>query len=240
MNIIKLKNEIEVAQKAAEIIENQIKINNFSVLGLATGSSPILTYENLIKSYKKGEISFANVKTFNLDEYKGLQPTHPQSYRYFMNEKLFNHIDINIKNTFVPEGVNNVNPEAYDQLIKDKGGIDLQLLGLGVNGHIGFNEPGTSFDSLTSEVDLAKETIEVNSKKFFNGDLSEVPTKAYSMGLKSIMNSKKILLIATGSSKAEAIHALVNSEISENWPCTVLRNHNNVTIVIDEEAGKLI
>ncbi|AVN64037.1 glucosamine-6-phosphate deaminase [Mesoplasma florum] len=240
MNIIKLANEVEVAKKAAEIIEEEVKQNRNAVLGLATGSSPILTYQNLIKAFKANEVSFSDVKTFNLDEYEGLQPTHPQSYRYFMNDQLFNHIDIKIENTYVPEGINNVRPESYDELIKENGGIDLQLLGLGVNGHVGFNEPGTSFESLTSEVDLAQETIEVNAKKFFNGDLSEVPTKAYSMGLKSIMNAKKILLIATGESKAEAINALLNATISEDWPCTILRNHKDVTIIVDSEAGKLI
>ncbi|QHX36401.1 glucosamine-6-phosphate deaminase [Spiroplasma sp. BIUS-1] len=240
MKIIKVMNNGEAGKVVSDLILDEIKNNSKAVLGLATGSSPITTYENIIKKTKDQSIDWSEVTTFNLDEYKGLESDHEQSYRYFMNDKLFNHINIKKVNTFVPSGMIDSNEEAvkYDQLISDHNGIDLQLLGLGINGHVGFNEPGSDFEGLTSIVDLTKSTIEANSR-FFEKE-SDVPTQAISMGLKSIMNAKKIVLIATGESKALAVKNLVEGPISKEWPCSALLNHPNVTIVIDQEAGKLL
>ncbi|WP_338971779.1 glucosamine-6-phosphate deaminase [Spiroplasma endosymbiont of Panorpa germanica] len=238
MKVIKVLNNKEVGKMTAEFILENIHSNPNIVLGLATGSTPESTYEYLIEDFKKNKTDWSKVKTFNLDEYVGLEPTHKKSYRYFMDEKLFTKVNINIKNTHVPNGINNKSPEAYDKLIAENGGIDLQLLGIGTNGHIGFNEPGTSFDSMTSIVDLAQETIDVNSRFF--ASIDEVPKQAISMGLNSIMSAKKIVLIAIGKNKAEAIKQLVNGNISINWPCTVLKNHKDVTVIVDEEAASLI
>ncbi|AGY41759.1 Glucosamine-6-phosphate deaminase [Mesoplasma florum W37] len=235
MKVIKLKNEEQVGHEASQIVIKKIKEKNNIVLGLATGSTPIPLYNNLINSYNQGEVDFTLVKTFNLDEYKGLEPTHSQSYRYFMNDKLFNHINIDLNNTHVPSGINVENPSEYDSLISKNGGVDLQILGLGINGHIGFNEPYTDFESLTSEVKLTESTIKANSRLFANID--EVPKKAISMGLKSIMNAKEIILLATGKNKSEAIKHLVEGEISVEWPCTILQQHSNVIVIVDEEAA---
>ncbi|WP_338985344.1 glucosamine-6-phosphate deaminase [Spiroplasma endosymbiont of Diplazon laetatorius] len=240
MKIIRVKDNNEAGKIVSDLILNEVKENNKVVLGLATGSSPITTYENIISKTKEQNIDWSEVKTFNLDEYKGLEASHNQSYRYFMNDKLFDHININKENTFVPSGMIETNEEAnkYDNLIAQHGGIDLQLLGLGINGHVGFNEPGSDFEGLTSIVNLTKSTIEANSRFFENE--SDVPTQAISMGLKSIMNAKKIVLIATGESKAEAVKNLVEGPISSEWPCSVLLNHKDVTVVIDGEAAKLL
>ncbi|WP_027062918.1 glucosamine-6-phosphate deaminase [Mesoplasma seiffertii] len=238
MNIIIVKDNQEAGEIAAEMIAEKISKNPKLVLGLATGSTPVSTYETLIKMYKNKKVDFSQVKSFNLDEYKDLQPTHEQSYRYFMNTKLFDHININHNWTFVPSGTDTKNPETYDLEIEKAGGIDLQLLGLGVNGHIGFNEPGTKFDSKTAVVDLTPSTIQINAR-FFDSP-AEVPTQAVSMGLASIMNSKEIILIATGANKAEAIYHLVHGKVSEQWPCSILQNHENVTIIVDQEAAKLL
>ncbi|ATZ21888.1 glucosamine-6-phosphate deaminase [Mesoplasma tabanidae] len=235
MKIIRLKNEEQVGLEASKIVINEINKKNNIVLGLATGSTPIPLYNNLIKFYNEGKVNFASVKTFNLDEYKGLKPTHIQSYRYFMNEKLFKHINIDLNNTHVPNGIDVENPSKYDLLINENGGIDLQILGLGVNGHIGFNEPNTDFNSLTSEVNLTESTIKANSRLF--ASIDEVPKKAISMGLKSIMNAKKIVLLATGKNKAKAIQQLIEGKLSVDWPCTILQEHSNVIVIIDEQAA---
>ncbi|WP_342275536.1 glucosamine-6-phosphate deaminase [Spiroplasma endosymbiont of Cantharis lateralis] len=240
MKIIKISDNNEAGKIVSDLILNEVKSNSKIVLGLATGSSPITTYENIIVKSKELNIDWSKVTTFNLDEYKGLSSQHSQSYRYFMNNKLFDHINIDQKNTFVPSGMIETNNEAqkYDELISQKGGIDLQLLGLGINGHVGFNEPGSDFEGLTSIVKLTKSTIEANSRFFENEN--DVPTQAISMGLKSIMNAKKIILIATGSAKAEAVKNLVEGPISKDWPCSILLNHKDVTVVIDNEAARLL
>ncbi|AUB31213.1 glucosamine-6-phosphate deaminase [Spiroplasma floricola] len=240
MKIIKVTDNKEAGKVVSDLILKEVKSKSNIVLGLATGSSPITTYENIISKSKEENIDWSNVTTFNLDEYKGLESTHNQSYRYFMNDKLFNHINIKMENTFVPSGMINSNEEAqkYDELILKHGGIDLQLLGLGINGHVGFNEPGSDFEGLTSIVDLTKSTIEANSR-FFDNE-KDVPTKAISMGLKSIMNAKKIILIATGEAKALAVKNLIEGPISKDWPCSVLLNHSDITVVIDNEASKLL
>ncbi|WP_434324150.1 glucosamine-6-phosphate deaminase [Mycoplasma capricolum] len=235
MKVIILENQDQVASKAAQIIKDQIKAKPNCVLGLATGSTPIKTYEKLIKMYQENQISFKDVTSFNLDEYKDIDPTNKQSYHYFMQHQLFNFIDINKNNCYIPNANLYENPKLYDQQIKNANGIDLQLLGLGVNGHIGFNEPNTDFDSLTQILDLTDSTIKANSR-FFDS-IDKVPTKAISMGLKSIMNAKKILLLATGINKSEAVYHLIEGEITITWPCSILQQHNDVTVIIDKSAA---
>ncbi|WP_434328557.1 glucosamine-6-phosphate deaminase [Mycoplasma capricolum subsp. capricolum] len=235
MKVIILENQDQVANKAAQIIKDQIKAKPNCVLGLATGSTPIKTYEKLIKMYQENQISFKDVTSFNLDEYKDIDPTNKQSYHYFMQHQLFDFIDINKNNCYIPNANLYENPKLYDQQIKNANGIDLQLLGLGVNGHIGFNEPNTDFDSLTQIVDLTDSTIKANSR-FFDS-IDKVPTKAISMGLKSIMNAKKILLLATGINKSEAVYHLIEGEITTSWPCSILQQHNDVTVITDKSAA---
>ena len=234
MKIVYLEKS-QIEKEIANVFIKKVKENPSCVLGLATGSSPLGIYRNIINAVKAGEVSFKDVTTFNLDEYLGLEGTHDQSYRYFMNVNLFDHIDINKANTNVPSGFVKDDAEAalYDEAIAAKGGIDIQLLGLGSDGHIAFNEPGTPFDALTHIAELTEQTITDNAR-FFES-IEDVPTKACTMGLKSIMNAKKIVLIATGKSKAEAVNQLINGEISEAWPCTILRNHPNVVIYVDKE-----
>ena len=225
----------QIEREIANVFISKVKENPSCVLGLATGSSPVGIYKNIIAAVQAGEVSFKDVTTFNLDEYLGLEGTHDQSYRYFMNVNLFDHIDINKANTNVPSGFVKDDAEAslYDEAIANKGGIDIQLLGLGSDGHIAFNEPGTPFDTLTHIAELTEQTISDNSR-FFES-IEDVPTKACTMGLKSIMNAKKIILIATGKSKKMAVEQLISGEINEAWPCTILRNHPDVVIYVDKE-----
>ena len=228
---------------SALIAEEFIKVINKkpnAVLGLATGTSPLQVYADLAKANKEGRVTFKGVATFNLDEYIGLEGTHNQSYRYFMNENLFNHIDINKERTHVLKGTGDYLTYAnqYDKLIEEFGGIDIQILGIGSDGHIAFNEPGTPFDSLTHVAELAESTIVDNSRLF--NDISEVPTKAVTMGLKSIMNARKIVLIATGKNKAKAIYNLLKGPKTEEVPCSILQDHKDCTIYCDEEAYSLV
>ena len=231
--------EKEISEKIAEEFIKQVNAKPNSVLGLATGTSPLGVYADLVKANKEGKVSFKDVVTFNLDEYIGLEGTHVQSYRYFMNKNLFDQIDINKDNTHVLKGVGDYEDYAskYDALIASFGGIDLQILGIGSDGHIAFNEPGTSFDSLTHVAELAESTIVDNSRLF--NDISEVPTMAVTMGLKSIMNAKKIVLIATGPNKAKAIKNLLRGDKSEEVPCSILQDHPDCTIYVDKEAYRL-
>ena len=232
-------NNEKISALIAEEFIKQVNEKPNCVLGLATGTSPLKVYANMVQACKEGRVSFKDVKTFNLDEYIGLEGTHNQSYRYFMNDNLFNHIDINKENTHVLLGVGDYLAYAnnYDNLIKQAGGIDLQILGIGSDGHIAFNEPGTSFDSLTHVAELAESTIVDNSRLF--NDISEVPTKAVTMGLKSIMNAKKIVLIATGKNKAKAIKNLLRGDKTEEVPCSILQDHPDCTIYVDEDAYHL-
>ena len=228
---------------SALIAEEFIKVINAKpncVLGLATGTSPLQVYANLIKANKEGRVTFRNVTTFNLDEYIGLEGTHVQSYRYFMNDNLFNHIDIDKERTHVLKGTGDYLAYAkeYDNLIAKAGGIDIQILGIGSDGHIAFNEPGASFDSLTHVETLAESTIVDNSRLF--NDISEVPTKAVTMGLRSIMNARKIVLIATGKNKAQAIYNLLKGPKTEEVPCSILQDHPDCTIYVDEAAYSLV
>ena len=239
MKVIVGNNE-QISKLIAEEFVKQVNEKPNSVLGLATGTSPLKVYANMIKAYKNGKVSYKDVVTFNLDEYIGLEGTHNQSYRYFMNDNLFDHIDIDKNNTHVLLGVGDYLAYAnqYDELIKQAGGIDLQILGIGSDGHIAFNEPGTPFDSLTHVAELAESTIKDNSRLF--NDISEVPTKAVTMGLKSIMNAKRIVLIATGKNKAQAIYNLLKGKMTEEVPCSILQKHPDCTIYVDEEAYSLV
>ena len=239
MKIVVGNNEY-ISNLIAEEFIKQVNAKPNSVLGLATGTSPLLVYANLVKANKERRVSFKDVKTFNLDEYIGLDGTHNQSYRYFMNDNLFNHIDINKDNTHVLKGVGDYvsNAKEYDNLIAKEGGIDLQILGLGSDGHIAFNEPGTSFDSLTHIAKLTESTIKDNSRLF--NDISEVPTKAMTMGLKSIMNAKRIVLIATGKNKAKAVRDMLRGPINESCPASILQKHPDVTVYVDDDAFELV
>ena len=240
MKVIVVENYQQIGQLGAQIIAGVIKNNPNAVLGLATGTSPIGIYQNLVEMCQKGEISFANVKTVNLDEYVGLDGTHPQSYRYFMNDNLFNHVDIDKANTFVPNGVaENLQEECtrYTTLVNNLV-QDIQLLGIGSNGHIAFNEPGTPFDSTTHVVNLTENTIKDNSRLF--EDISQVPTKALTMGIANIMNAKRILIVANGKNKAQAVYDMVKGQVNKTCPASVLQNHPDVTVIVDKDAASLL
>lgn len=240
MEIFKVKDYEQVSDKAAAIvIREMIKKPNI-ILGLATGTSPIGIYQRLIEAYKKQIISFQDVKTYNLDEYVGIDNDHPQSYYYFMNEQLFKHVDINIKNINIPSGdINQIEELAKEYNKKLYGNQrDLQLLGIGSNGHIGFNEPGSELGNETFVVELDKQT-RIDNSRFF-GSLDEVPTHAITMGIKNIMYSKHILLIATGESKAQAIYDMVYGPVDESVPASILQLHPNCTVIVDEDAAKLL
>ena len=231
----------ELSKAAAEEFAKVIKEKPNAVLGLATGGSPVGMYKELIKMYEKNELDFSKVTTVNLDEYIGLNPEHNQSYRHFMNENLFNHININIANTFVPNGLaDNLEVECkeYDKKIMELGGIDIQLLGVGNNGHIAFNEPDEQLSAGTHVISLTENTIEANSRFFEN--INDVPKKAITMGLGGIMKAKKIILIASGESKAEAIKDLFSGKITTDNPASMLQMHRDVTVIVDKEAAKLI
>lgn len=234
MNLVVLeKNQID--EVVASLFIDTINNKPNCVLGLATGSSPVGIYKNLVKAYQEKKVSFKDVTTFNLDEYIGLEETHHQSYRYFMNDNLFNHIDIDKNKTHVPNGTNyEYDVENYDKEIEANGGIDLQILGIGSNGHIAFNEPGTPFDSLTHVVDLKESTIKDNSR-FFNS-IDEVPKKSITMGLTSIIRAKKIVIIITGENKKEVLARLLTGKISEDLPASILHKHPDVTIYADYKA----
>ncbi|MCL2093569.1 MAG: glucosamine-6-phosphate deaminase [Treponema sp.] len=210
------------------------------VLGLPTGSTPLGVYRALVSAYNEGKISFAHVLTFNMDEYLGLPGDHPQSYRYFMEESLFRHVDISPGNTHVPNGMA-VEPlkecAAYEEAIKNAGGMELILGGVGANGHIAFNEPGSSFGSRTRVEVLANETIMSNAK-FFDGELSEVPTRAITMGIGTVMEAREIIILASGQQKARAIQEAVEGPLNHHCPLSVLQMHQNATIVCDEEAAQ--
>lgn len=237
MVIYKVKNYEEMSRKAASLIAAQVIAKPDSILGLATGSSPVGTYQNLIKAYENGDLDFSNVKSINLDEYKGLSPENDQSYRYFMNTNLFDHINIDKSNTHVPNGLE---PDAdkacaeYNEIIAQSGGIDLQLLGLGPNGHIGFNEPDSVFIAGTHCVDLTESTIEANKRFFESAD--DVPRQAYTMGIQNIMSAKKIVVVVSGANKAESLAKAVNGPIDPQVPASILQLHNDVVIVADEAA----
>lgn len=237
MRIYKAIDYNDLSRKAANIISAQIIIKPNCVLGLATGSSPIGTYKQLIEWFNKGDLNFEEVKSINLDEYKGLGPDDTQSYSYFMQSNFFDYINIKSDNTFIPNGLeqnSEIECKRYNDVIKSCGGIDLQLLGIGCNGHIGFNEPDTAFDKETHCVTLSENTIKANAR-FFNS-VDDVPKQAYSMGIKNIMQAKHILLIASGENKAVALYNAILGPITPIVPASILQLHNNVTIVADTAA----
>lgn len=238
MRIIIVKDYDELSKKAANILASQITLKPNSVLGLATGSTPVGTYSELVRIYNEGDINFNEVVTFNLDEYYGLDKENPQSYYYFMMENLFKHVNININNIHIPDGrAKDIGKECieYENKIKHAGGIDLQLLGIGRNGHIGFNEPDVKFEAQTHLVTLDEDTIEANSRFF--SSMEEVPREAISMGIKTIMHSRKIVLLASGEEKAETINNMINGKITPELPASVLQLHPDVVILLDEKAA---
>lgn len=241
MKIYKAKDYNDMSRKAANILSAQVIMKPDAVLGLATGSTPLGTYSQLIEWCKKGDIDFSNVTTVNLDEYKGLPRDNPQSYYRFMCENFFDHINIDKKNVNVPDGTqenSEIECERYNNVIRSVGGIDMQLLGIGDNGHIGFNEPGCAFETETHCVKLTESTINANSRFFESID--EVPKEAYTMGIKSIMQAKKILLIASGENKAKALSEAICGPVTPQNQASILQLHNDVTIVADEAALSLV
>lgn len=237
MVICRAKDYDDLSRKAANIIGAQIIMKPDCVLGLATGSSPVGTYKELVARYESGELDFSQVSSINLDEYRGLAPDNDQSYRYFMNTNLFDHVNIDKSRTSVPDGLE---PDAekacsdYDKIIEAAGGADLQLLGLGHNGHIGFNEPADEFVRDTQCVDLTESTIEAN-KRFFASE-ADVPRQAYTMGIRGIMLAKKIVVVVSGEDKAEILKKVVCGPVTPQVPASILQLHPDVTIVADEAA----
>lgn len=241
IKLIKARNYEDASKKAANILSAQVILKPNSVLGLATGSTPIGIYNKLVDWYQKGDLDFSKVQTVNLDEYCGLTKDNDQSYYYFMNHHLFQHININKSNTHFPNGMEEdaqKECERYNQVLDDMCGIDMQLLGLGNNGHIGFNEPNDSFEKETHQVTLADETIKANSRFFKT--LEEVPTKAYTMGIGNIMKAKKIVMVVCGENKADILKDVLSKPVTPLIPATILQFHPDVTIVADEEALSLL
>lgn len=241
MKIYRAKDYKDMSRKAAGIISAQVIMKPDCVLGLATGSTPIGTYKELIEGYRRGDLDFSGVKSVNLDEYKGLPKDHGQSYYYFMYENFFKDINIDLSNTNIPNGMEPDSEKEcarYDQVIEGLGGVDLQLLGLGHNGHIGFNEPAEAFAKTTHCVDLTKSTIEANKRFFSSAD--EVPRQAYTMGVKTIMQARKILLLVSGADKAQILKEAVCGAITPAVPASVLQMHGDVIVVADEAALSLM
>ncbi len=235
MKFITVDSYEKLSRDAANIISAQVILKPDSVLGLATGSSPLGTYKQLIKWYEKGDIDFSEVTSVNLDEYVGLDGSNDQSYRYFMNENFFKHINIDINNTYVPNGcADDLDSEGqrYDKHIENLGGIDLQLLGIGLDGHIGFNEPDKYFVKSTHVVDLHESTIEANSRFFESID--DVPKQAITMGMVSIMQAKKILLIASGKAKRDILEKAFYGPITPEIPASILQLHPDITVIYSE------
>lgn len=237
MRIYKGKDYADMSRKAANIISAQVIMKPDCVLGLATGSTPIGLYQQLVAWYEKGDLDFSEVRTVNLDEYKGLSRENDQSYYYFMHHNLFDHVNLPAENSHLPNGME---PDSdrecrrYSELIRSMGGVDLQLLGIGHNGHIGFNEPGDAFDNDVHCVDLTQSTIEANKRFFASAD--DVPKQAYTMGIKTIMQAKKILIVASGEDKANIVRDAFFGPITPKVPASVLQLHNDVTLVADEAA----
>ena len=241
MKIYAAKDYADLSRKAANIISAQVIMKPNAVLGLATGSTPIGAHKQLIEWYNKGDIDFSQTISVNLDEYKGLSGDHDQSYRYFMNHNLFDHVNIKKENTNVPNGLakdSKAECERYNNIIRNLGGIDLQLLGIGGNGHIGFNEPATAFEKETHVVTLTEQTRQSNARFF--SSIDEVPTHALTMGIKSIMSAKKVLLLATGEAKAQALYDSFFGPVTPGVPASILQLHNDCIVIADEAALSLI
>jgi len=240
MRLIRAKDYQDASRKTANIISAQVILKPDCVLGLATGSSPVGAYQQLIKWYQQGDLDFSEVKTVNLDEYVGLAPDHDQSYAYFMHNNLFDHINIDPANTHLPDGLDKdaaAQGKKYDKLIHDLGGVDLQLLGIGHNGHIGFNEPCDEFVKGTHCVDLTQDTIDANSRFFASEDL--VPRQAYTMGILDIMQAKRVVMIVTGENKAEILRDAFCGPVTPQVPASIMQLHPDFTLVADEAALSL-
>lgn len=241
MRIYREKNYEAMSQTAANIVAAQVKVKPDCLLGLATGSSPVGMYGVLAEKFRRGELDFSKVRSVNLDEYVGLAAWHPQSYRYFMRENLFSHVNIEPSNTHLPDGTA-TDPEEecrrYDRILEELGRVDLQVLGLGHNGHIGFNEPGDIFEKSTHVVNLQDSTIQANARFFDSFD--QVPRRAITMGIASIMRARCILLLVSGESKAEIVKTALTGDITPRVPASVLQLHPNVMVVGDEEALKYL
>jgi len=241
MRFISCADYTAMSRQAANLISAQVIVKPNCVLGLATGSTPIGTYKQLIEWHNKGDLSFAQVRSVNLDEYKGLSGDHDQSYRYFMQNNLFNHVDIDVANTSVPNGMaEDADAEcaAYDAHIRELGGIDLQLLGMGHNGHIGFNEPADEFVGPTHVVELAQSTIDAN-KRFFASE-ADVPRQALTMGMAAILQARSVVVVVSGEDKAEIVHKAFFGPITPRVPASLLQLHPNVTVVGDEAAFSVL
>ncbi|UQD53358.1 glucosamine-6-phosphate deaminase [Bacillus methanolicus] len=241
MNILRADNYDQLSKIAASKIIEKVRANPKATIGLATGSTPIGVYKLLIEDHKTNGTTYKQVSTVNLDEYIGISRDDPNSYHYFMREQLFNHIDIPLEQTYIPNGMAEdllLECTRFESVIHELGGVDVQLLGIGQNGHIGFNEPGTSFKSRTHVVTLAESTRKANSRFF--PSLDDVPTHAITMGIATIMDSKEIILLASGASKAKAIARLVHGEVDEDFPASALKLHKNVTIIADIAALQLV
>ncbi len=241
MNIIIADTYEEMSRKAADVIADCLAKDPSCVLGLATGSTPIGLYAELVRDCEAGKISFADATTFNLDEYRGLDPRHDQSYRYFMQQNLFDHVNVDVARTHVPDGSNpdaDAACAAYEEAIAQAGGVDLQLLGLGHNGHIGFNEPCDYFPVDTHVVELTESTIQANSRLF--DSIDEVPREAYTMGIGTIMRAAKVLVVANGEGKAQIVRDAFFGPVTPQVPASVLQLHPDVTVIVDKEAGALL
>jgi glucosamine-6-phosphate deaminase len=237
MRIIKAKNYQEMSKQAASKLAAEVTLKPDCVFGLATGSTPVGTYEQLIERYDRGEVDFSQIATVNLDEYKGLDKENEQSYYYFMNEHLFNGINVDKRRTYLPDGMaldSEKECERFEKIIDEIGGVDIQVLGIGYNGHIGFNEPSTVFEKATHCVDLAEATIEANKRFFDSAD--DVPKRAYTMGIGTIMKGKKLLLLVYGAEKADILAKALLGDITPEVPASILQLHPDVTVIGDEEV----
>jgi len=237
MKIIITRNYEKLCAKAFEVLKGIVVHNPYAVLGLATGTTPLGLYRHMIEDHKSHGTSYAHIRTVNLDEYQGLPKDHPQSYAYFMRENLFKHLDIDESNTYIENGVSpneRAECERYNKLLAEMP-RDIQLLGIGSNGHIAFNEPNTPFGSETHVVNLTENTIKDNARLF--SDISEVPRKAFTMGIKQIMQAKQVLILASGANKADAVYKTVCGRVKEEVPASVLRLHPNCILIADKEAA---
>ena len=239
MKIIRATDYYDMSRKAANIISAQVIMKPNCVLGLATGGTPVGTYKQLVEWYNKGDLDFSEVTTVNLDEYRGLPREHPESYWSFMHKNLFNLVNIRPEAIHLPDGTNMDSAAEcahYDEIIRQLGGVDLQLLGIGHDGHIGFNEPGAAFELGTHCVSLTEETIEAN-KRFFDGDVNQVPKQAYTMGIKTIMQARKVLMVANGAGKADIVKKAFFGPVTPEVPASILQMHPDFTLVLDAEAA---
>lgn len=239
MEVVIFKNADKVTRRGAGLVAEMLGVKPNAVFGFATGSTPIELYRQLVDRHRKGELSFRDTTSFNLDEYMGIAADNPQSYRSYMNREFFDHVDIDKNNTYLPACENSENPQLvgpeYEASIRRAGGIDLQILGIGHNGHIGFNEPSSSLSSRTRVKTLTRRTLEDNSRMFSNGEFQ--PKLAITMGIGTIMEARRILLLATGKSKADAVAAMVEGPLTAMCPASILQMHERVTVLIDEDAA---